>query len=128
MLAALLAVAYTNLGMLVLLCAVLVLGIFHYLIGALLRSEERAEKLEARSIHLANMQLGILSMLLDALALRDAETSRHATAVARYARALAIDLECDEEEREVVQTAALLHDIGKFTWSTDPASRAAERR
>jgi putative nucleotidyltransferase with HDIG domain len=116
-LAALLAVAYTNLGMLVLLCAVLVLGIFHYLIGALLRSEERAEKLEARSIHLANMQLGVLSMLLDALALRDAETSRHATAVARYARALAIELDCDEEEREVVQTAALLHDIGKFTWS-----------
>jgi putative nucleotidyltransferase with HDIG domain len=103
--------------MLVLLCAVLVLGIFHYLIGALLRSEERAEKLEARSIHLANMQLGVLSMLLDALALRDAETSRHATAVARYARALAIELDCDEEEREVVQTAALLHDIGKFTWS-----------
>jgi putative nucleotidyltransferase with HDIG domain len=116
-LAALLAVAYTNLGMLVLLCGVLVLGIFHYLIGALLRSEERAEKLEARSIHLANMQLGVLSMLMDALALRDAETSRHATAVARYARALAIELDCDEEEREVVQTAALLHDIGKFTWS-----------
>lgn len=116
-LAGLLAVAYTNLGTLVLLCGVLVLGIFHYLIGALLRSEERAEKLEARSIHLANMQLGVLSMLLDALALRDAETSRHAAAVARYARALAVEVGCDEEEREVVQTAALLHDIGKFTWS-----------
>jgi putative nucleotidyltransferase with HDIG domain len=116
-LAALLAVAYTNMGMLVLLCAVLVLGVFQYLIGALLRSEERAEKLEARSIHLANMQLGVLSMLMDALALRDAETSRHATAVARYARALAVELGCEDEERELIQTAALLHDIGKFTWS-----------
>jgi putative nucleotidyltransferase with HDIG domain len=116
-LAALLAVAYTNLGTLVLLCGVLVLGVFHYLIGALLRSEERAEKLEARSIHLANMQLGVLSMLMDALALRDAETSRHASSVARYARALAVEIGADEDEREVVQTAALLHDIGKFTWS-----------
>ncbi len=116
-LAALLAVAYTNLGTLVLLCGVLVLGVFHYLIGALLRSEERADQLEARSIHLANMQLGVLSMLMDALALRDAETSRHASSVARYARALAVEIGCDEEEREVVQTAALLHDIGKFTWS-----------
>lgn len=116
-LAALLAIAYTNLGTLVLLCGVLVLGVFHYLIGALLRSEERADQLEARSIHLANMQLGVLSMLVDALALRDPETSRHSTAVARYARALALEIHCDEEECEVVHTAALLHDIGKFTWS-----------
>jgi putative nucleotidyltransferase with HDIG domain len=116
-LTALMAVAYTNLGTLVLLCGVLVLGVFHYLIGALLRSEERADQLEARSIHLANMQLGVLSMLMDALALRDAETSRHTTAVARYARALAEEIGCDEEEREVIHTAALLHDIGKFTWS-----------
>ena len=56
-------------------------------------------------------------MLMDALALRDRTTSRHATAVARYAQALAIELGCDEEEQEVVHTAGLLHDIGKFTWS-----------
>lgn len=116
-LAAILAVAYTNSGLPVLFGAVLVLLIFHYLTTALLRSEDRADQLEARSIHLANMQLGVLSMLLDALALRDRNTSRHATAVARYAKALAIDLGCDEEEQEVIHTAGLLHDIGKFTWS-----------
>jgi putative nucleotidyltransferase with HDIG domain len=116
-LAALLAVAYTNLGLPVLFCAILVLGTFHYLTGALLRSEERADQLEARSIHLANMQVGVLSMLMDALALRDRETSRHATAVARYAKALAIELGCDESEQETIHIAGLLHDIGKFTWS-----------
>jgi len=115
-LAALLAVAYTALGLLVLSCGVLVLAIFHYLTGALLRSEDRAEKLEARTIHLANMQVGVLSMLMDALALRDPETSRHATAVARYAKTMALALDCPEEEQEVIHTAALLHDIGKFTW------------
>jgi putative nucleotidyltransferase with HDIG domain len=116
-LAALLAVAYTNLGLPVLFCAILVLGTFHYLTGALLRSEERADQLEARSIHLANMQVGVLSMLMDALALRDRETSRHATAVARYAKALAVELGCNESEQETIHIAGLLHDIGKFTWS-----------
>ncbi|MGO9321702.1 MAG: HD-GYP domain-containing protein [Solirubrobacteraceae bacterium] len=117
LLAALLAVAYTTLGLPVLFSAVLVLAIFHYLTMALLRSEDRADQLEARSIHLANMQLGVLRMLMDALALRDRTTSRHATVVARYAEALAIELGCDEAEQEVIHTAGLLHDIGKFTWS-----------
>jgi len=116
-LAALLAVAYKGLGLLVLSCGVLVLAVFHYLTGALLRSEDRAEKLEARTIHLANMQIGVLSMLMDALALRDPETSRHATAVARYAKAMSAELGCSDAEAEMIHTAALLHDIGKFTWS-----------
>ena len=42
--------------------------------------------------------------------------SRHAAAVARYAKALAIELGCDEDEQDVIHTAGLLHDIGKFTW------------
>jgi putative nucleotidyltransferase with HDIG domain len=117
LLAATLAVAYTNLGLPVLIGSILVLMTFHYLTMALLRSEERADQLEARSIHLANLQLGVLSMLMDALALRDMATRRHATAVARYAKALAVDLECDDEELEIIHTAALLHDIGKFAWS-----------
>ena len=93
------------------------LAIFHYLTVALLRSEDRADQLEARSIHLANLQLGVLTVLMDALALRDRSTSRHAAAVARYAKALAVEVGCDEEEQEVIHTAGLLHDIGKFTWS-----------
>ena len=116
-LAASLAVAYTNLGLPVLFGAIVVIATFHYLTTALLRSEDRADQLEARSIHLANLQLGVLTMLMDALALRDRTTSLHATAVARYAKALAVELGCDEDEQEVIHTAGLLHDIGKFTWS-----------
>jgi putative nucleotidyltransferase with HDIG domain len=117
LLAGLLAVAYTNLGLSALVAAILVIGVFHYLTTALLRSEERADQLEARSIHLAGLQVGVLTMLMDALALRDRTTSQHATAVARYARALATELGCDEAEQDTVHTAGLLHDIGKFTWS-----------
>jgi putative nucleotidyltransferase with HDIG domain len=116
-LATILAVAYTNLGLPVLFGAVVVLLIFQQLTVALLRSEDRADQLEARSIQLASLQFGVLATLMDALALRDRTTARHAAAVARYAKALAIEIGCGEDEQELVHTAGLLHDIGKFTWS-----------
>jgi len=113
-LTAVLAVAYTNLGTSVLFGSVLVIGIFQYLMIALLRSEDRADQLEARSVHLASLQLGVLTTLVETLALRDRMTARHAAAVARYARALAQEIECSEEDQDLVHTAGLLHDIGKF--------------
>ena len=113
-LTAVLAVAYTALGFAALLGAVLVIGIFQYLMVALLRSEDRADQLEARSIHLASLQLGVLSTLVETLALRDKSTARHAAAVARYARKLALAAGRDEAEQDVAHTAGLLHDIGKF--------------
>jgi putative nucleotidyltransferase with HDIG domain len=113
-LTAVLAVAYTNLGLSVLFGAVLVIGIFQYLMVALLRSEDRADQLEARSVHLASLQLGVLTTLVETLALRDRMTARHAAAVARYARALAQEIDCSEEDQDLVHTAGLLHDIGKF--------------
>jgi putative nucleotidyltransferase with HDIG domain len=113
-LAAVLAVAYTNLGLPVLLGSVLVIVIFQYLMIALLRSEDRADQLEARSIHLASLQLGVLTTLVETLALRDRSTARHAAAVARYARELAREIGCSEADQDLVHTAGLLHDIGKF--------------
>ncbi len=113
-LAALMAVAYTNFGYPVLLGLVLVIAIFQYLAVALLRSEDRADQLETRSMHLASLQLGVLVTLVETLALRDRMTARHAAAVARYARALAREAGCDESEQDIAHTAGLLHDIGKF--------------
>jgi putative nucleotidyltransferase with HDIG domain len=113
-LAVILAVAYTKMGYPVLLSLVLVLLIFQYLARALLRSEDRAEQLEARSVRLASMQLGVLVTLVETLALRDRMTARHAAAVARYSRALAREMGCDEADQDLAHTAGLLHDIGKF--------------
>ena len=107
--------AYTNLGLSVLFGAILVLVIFQYLTAALLRSEDRADQLEARSIQLASLQFGVLATLMDALALRDRSTARHAAAVARLAKKLATEAGCSEEEQELVHTVGLLHDVGKFT-------------
>lgn len=113
-LAAILATAYTNLGYPVLFGIVVVILIFQYLAIALLRSEDRAEQLEARSMHLASLQLGVLVTLVETLALRDRAAARHAASVARYARALAAEIGCDEAEQDLVHTASLLHDVGKF--------------
>jgi putative nucleotidyltransferase with HDIG domain len=98
----------------VLIGLVLVILIFQYLAVALLRSEDRADQLEARSMHLASLQLGVLVTLVETLALRDRMTARHAAAVARFARALAREAGRDEAEQDIAHTAGLLHDIGKF--------------
>ena len=114
--ATILVFAYRSAGLPALLAAIPVLLIFRHLAVALLRSEDRAEQLEARSIQLVGLQLGVLRTLVRALGKRDPSTGRHAAAVAAYAKALAGEVGCSEEEQDVVQTAGLLHEIGKFTW------------
>jgi putative nucleotidyltransferase with HDIG domain len=115
-LATILAIAYANVGQPVLFASVAVLLIFRQLTVALLRSERRADQLEARSRQLVGLQLGVLRTLLRALSMRDQTSGRHAAVVARYAKALAGELGCSEEETDVVHAAGLLHEIGKFTW------------
>ncbi len=116
MLATMLAVAYRSAGLPALFGAIAVLLILRQLTVALLRSEDRAEKLEARSRQLVGLQLGVLRTLVRALGMRDGSTGRHAAAVACYAKALAAELERDERELDTMHAAGLLHEIGKFTW------------
>jgi len=92
----------------------IVLITFQYLLGALLKSQERAEELEVRTKQLASFQVGMLSALLRTLDLRDQMTARHSAAVARYSRAIAQRAGLSRREEELVHIAALLHDIGKF--------------
>jgi putative nucleotidyltransferase with HDIG domain len=96
--------------------SIVVLVIFQQLTVALLRSEDRADQLEARTIHLVSLQLGVLRTLVRALGMRDPTTGQHSAAVARYAQELAKAAGCSQDEQETVHTAGLLHDIGKFTW------------
>jgi len=88
--------------------------IFQYLLSTSLNSQDRKEKLERRTRELASLQVGLLSTVLQTLSLRDKMTARHSAAVARYSREIASELGLGEREQDVVHTAALLHDIGKF--------------
>lgn len=88
--------------------------VFQWLVGALLVSQERADELELRAKQLAGFQVALLSALLRTLDLRDRMTARHSAAVARYAREIAAEAGLSEDQQELVHTAGLLHDIGKF--------------
>jgi putative nucleotidyltransferase with HDIG domain len=48
--------------------------------------------------------------------MRDRMTARHSAAVARYAKATAAAMRLGAREQELVHTAGLLHDVGKFTF------------
>ena len=91
-----------------------VILIFQYLVGALLVSQERADELELRARQLAGFQVALLSALLRTLDLRDRMTARHSAAVARYSREIAAKAGLPATDQELVHSAGLLHDIGKF--------------
>jgi putative nucleotidyltransferase with HDIG domain len=105
---------YTQIGLAGVALFGIVLVTFQYLLGALIKSQERARELEKRSNELASFQVGMLSALLRTLDLRDQMTARHSAAVARYSRAIAQRAGMSRQEEELVHIAALLHDIGKF--------------
>jgi len=108
------AFAYVQVGTeAVVLLGILVL-VFQYLVGALLVSQERADELELRARQLAGFQVALLSALLRTLDLRDRMTARHSAAVARYSREIAVAAGLSAEQQELVHSAGLLHDIGKF--------------
>ena len=109
LLCALVASVYVRTGLAAMVLMVVVLVCFQYLLTQLLLSRERAERLAA-------MQIGVLTSMIETLALRDRMTARHSAAVARYAGAMAVELGWSEAEQELVHTAGLLHDVGKFAF------------
>ena len=108
------AFSYQRLGVGAVGLAAVVLFVFQYLLKAGVQAYERGEQLEQRTKELASLQVGLISTVLQTLSMRDAMTARHSAAVARYAREVARLLGLSEREQEVIHTAGLLHDIGKF--------------
>jgi putative nucleotidyltransferase with HDIG domain len=94
--------------------AAVVLFVFLYILRTSVEAEERGVELTRRTEELASLQMGLLSTVLQTLSMRDAMTARHSAAVARYSREVASMLGLDEREQDLIHTAALLHDIGKF--------------
>jgi putative nucleotidyltransferase with HDIG domain len=116
LLAGALATLYVRAGGVSLVLVLALLGAFYVLMGELLNSQQRREELEKRTVELASLQLGVLVTMVRTLSLRDRYTARHSAAVARYAYAVAKAADCSEDDRRIVHTAGLLHDIGKFAF------------
>lgn len=113
-LASIIVYAETHIGPAALATLLALFFLYLWLYRELLTSQARAEELDSRTHQLATLQVGVLTAMLRTLALRDHMTARHSAAVARYARELARAAGCTDEEVELVHTAGLLHDIGKF--------------
>ncbi|HEY2883047.1 MAG TPA: diguanylate cyclase [Pirellulales bacterium] len=64
--------------------------------------------------HLAQVRLGIASSLFTALRCKDAATAAHSVRVALGASAWASAISLPNAERDAIELAALLHDIGKI--------------
>jgi putative nucleotidyltransferase with HDIG domain len=84
------------------------------LLGQVFAAEQRAEQLEERMEAFAKLHVGLLHTMIRTLDLRDRMTARHSAAVAHYAREIAQAIGMSDAEQEIVHTAGLLHDIGKF--------------
>jgi putative nucleotidyltransferase with HDIG domain len=111
---ALTACAYLVYGLGALTLLASMLFIFQYLLGVIVQAQERGLELEKRMNQLSAMHEGMLAVMLKTLSLRDPMTARHSAAVARYSRALAAEAGLSAEDQELVHTAGLVHDIGKF--------------
>jgi putative nucleotidyltransferase with HDIG domain len=108
------AFSYGRLGVGAVILLAVVLFVFQYLLKAGVEAFERGEELGKRTRELASLQVGLLSTVLQTLSMRDAMTARHSAAVARYSREVARLMGLPEREQDLIHTAALLHDIGKF--------------
>jgi putative nucleotidyltransferase with HDIG domain len=108
------AFTYGHLGMASVGLAAVILFVFLYILQTSVQADHRGEQLTQRTRELAALQMGLLSTVLQTLSMRDAMTARHSAAVARYSREVAKMLGLDEREQDLIHTAALLHDIGKF--------------
>ena len=91
-----------------------VLFVFQYLLHAGIQAFERGEELQNRTSELASLQVGLINTVIQTLSMRDAMTARHSAAVARYSREVARLLGLSEREQDLIHTAGLFHDIGKF--------------
>jgi putative nucleotidyltransferase with HDIG domain len=114
-----LVIAYERFGIGVVALVGVVGLVFQYLLHLVLESMTRGEQLDRRTRELASLQVGLLATVLRTLSLRDKMTARHSAAVARYAKAVARELGLDERDQDIVHTAGLLHDIGKFVFPDD---------
>jgi putative nucleotidyltransferase with HDIG domain len=108
------AFSYQRLGVGAVGLAAVVLFVFQYLLKAGVEAYERGEQLEQRTTELASLQFGLINTVMQTLSMRDAMTARHSAAVARYAREVARLLGLSEQEQDLIHTAGLFHDIGKF--------------
>jgi putative nucleotidyltransferase with HDIG domain len=109
-------IAYQEVGLLAVgLLAVMLLS-YRYLLGAVVDAQRQRDELREQVEELEALHSGVIRVMVETLGMRDRMTARHSAAVARFAKATASAAGLSPREQELVHTAGLLHDVGKFTF------------
>ncbi len=107
---------YLKLGLAGIAFALTAIFAFSYMLQLVERARRRSEQY-------VSLSWGVLAGLMRSLDIRDGRAARHAAAVARFSRDIAMAVGMTEADGELAHTAGLLHDIGHFALS----DRVAER-
>jgi putative nucleotidyltransferase with HDIG domain len=89
---------------------------YRNLLRSVLDAQDQRDELREQVEELASLHSGVIRVMVETLGMRDRMTARHSAAVARFAKATAAAAGLSAREQELVHTAGLLHDVGKFTF------------
>jgi putative nucleotidyltransferase with HDIG domain len=109
-------IAYQEIGILAIAMLAALLISYRHLLRSVLDAERQRDELRDQVDELEALHSGVIRVMVETLGMRDRMTARHSAAVARFAKATAAAAGLSAREQELVHTAGLLHDVGKFTF------------
>ena len=109
-------IAYQEVGLLAVGMLAVLLVSYRYLLKSVVEAQRQRDELRAQVTELEALHGGVIRVMVETLGMRDRMTARHSAAVARFAKAIAAAANMPSRDQELVHTAGLLHDVGKFTF------------
>jgi putative nucleotidyltransferase with HDIG domain len=108
--------AYQEVGLVAVAMLAVMLISYRYLLRSVIDAQRQRDELRGQVEELEALHHGVIRVMVETLGMRDRMTARHSAAVARFAKATAEAAGLPPREQELVHTAGLLHDVGKFTF------------
>ncbi len=108
--------AYQEIGLIAIAMLAVLLFSYRYLLAAVVDAQRQRDELRRQVDELEALHHGVIRVMVETLGMRDRMTARHSAAVARFAKATAAAAGLPSRDQELVHTAGLLHDVGKFTF------------
>lgn len=82
--------------------------------NSILELEKKNRQLEEQTREIQEVYLNVISSLTRAIEEKDPYTAGHSERVTRYANLIAQEMSLSETERQILNRAAMLHDVGKL--------------
>jgi len=108
--------AYQEVGLVAVAMLAVLLITYRYLLSSVIEAQRQRDELRTQVAELEALHHGVIRVMVETLGMRDRMTARHSAAVARFAKATAAAAGLSLRDQELVHTAGLLHDVGKFTF------------